>query len=330
MFININEYGNIENEILIHEYTHIAQKHSYDIILIEILQTFFWFNPFLLFYRNAIQINHEFLADEAVLDTSQNIANYQYLLIEKASKGKTFNLTSQFSYSLTKKRLLMMSKTKSLKKSLCKQIAIVPVLTLSILLFSTKSFEQDTVTIPKAKQNTVPSTKKGISEKLLAEYEQIVNRRAKSEKELPALSRFTEEDKIRLETIFLSMSKEQQSKQVVTFVPAPPPLPRIVPTKTEIVSWKDSKIYGIWINNKRVGNLELNKYQNTDFGQAYISKLAKNTVNYGEYFYQVNLMTKDAYETYLKETNEIKDKYFMCVRRLNKDGKIVVKGKLAS
>ena len=329
LFIHNKEYENIENEILVHEYAHIQQRHSYDILLMEILQTVFWFNPVMLFYRKAIQLNHEYLADEAVINNTQNISSYQYLLIDKISKGKTYNLTSQFNYSITKKRLLMMTKTKSLRNTLCRQIAILPVLALSIFAFSTKTFAQDSLNIPKTKQNITPSTQEGVTEELLNEYEQIVNK-TKNEKGFPVWSKFTDADKSRLETIYLAMSKDQQAKQIVIFSPAPPPLPRVVPTQTQIESWKNAKVYGLWINEKRVSNSTLANYKNTDFAQVFVSKLGKNTVNYGKHYYQVNLMTTEHYDTYYKQTIERKKMFYMGIRMGKKEGRVVEKGKLVS
>lgn len=114
------------------------------------------------------------------------------------------------------------------------------------------------------------------------------------------------------------MSKEQQAKQIVIFTPAPPPLPKSIPTKEQIESWKNSKIYGVWIDEKRVSNTELNNYTNTDFAQLFVSKLEKNAVNYGKHYYQVNLMTTDYYATYYKQTIESKKKYYMGIRMGNK------------
>ena len=318
IFISNEEYcnGTFNDEILVHEYAHIQQKHSYDILLIEIIHTFFWFNPFLFFYRKAIQLNHEFLADQVVIDTYQNIVGYQSLLIDKASKNKTYSLTSQFNYSITKKRLIMMAKTKSLANAICRQIAIIPVLTLSIFLFSTKSIAQET-SVLKAKDNVAPSSQEGVSQELLNEYDQIVNK-TKTKNGIPSFYKFSDADKSRLETIYLSMSKEQQAKQIVIFMPAPAPLPRIVPTKKQIESWKNSKVYGLWIDNIRVNNSELTKYQNTDFSQVMVSKLGKNTVNYGKHYYQVNLMTNKEYESYYKKSLEGSHTYHLAVRMLNK------------
>lgn len=219
IFINKEDYrkGNIENEILAHEYAHISQKHSYDILIMEVCQTFLWFNPFVFIYRKAIQLNHEFLADEAVIIAYKNIHSYQNLLIEKAGKRQTFNLANQFNYSITKKRLIMMTKTVSPVNILCRQIAIVPVLAFVIFLFSSKTFAQDSLPIPKTKQNAAQSIQKGVSPELLSEYEQIVNR-SKDKTGFPDFHKFPDADVDRLKTIYLSMNQEQQAKQIVTFI----------------------------------------------------------------------------------------------------------------
>jgi bla regulator protein BlaR1 len=212
--------GNIENEILLHEYAHIRQKHSCDILLIEILQTVCWFNPFLFLYRKSIQLNHEFLADEAVISTLNNVPGYQSLLIDKANKSQVYNLTSQFNYSVIKKRLIMMTKTNSPKTTLLKQITVIPVLTLCILLFSDQIVAQDLVAVTETKNTGTPSTRQGASQELLNEYEQIVAK-TKSEKGIPFPAKFSAAEKNRLQVIYLSMSREQQGKQMILFIAAP-------------------------------------------------------------------------------------------------------------
>ncbi|TSD66208.1 hypothetical protein FFF34_002060 [Inquilinus sp. KBS0705] len=68
IFVSKNAYENsaIENELLLHELTHVNQKHTLDILFIEMLKVIFWFNPVFILYKRAIQLNHEFLADEGV------------------------------------------------------------------------------------------------------------------------------------------------------------------------------------------------------------------------------------------------------------------------
>ena len=56
LFLHEEEYSSIEKEILEHEYAHIQQKHSYDILWLELLQIVFWFNPTLPLFKRAIQL----------------------------------------------------------------------------------------------------------------------------------------------------------------------------------------------------------------------------------------------------------------------------------
>lgn len=50
-----------------HELVHIRQRHSLDVLLLEVLQALCWPNPALLGYRRAIRQVHEFLADRDAL-----------------------------------------------------------------------------------------------------------------------------------------------------------------------------------------------------------------------------------------------------------------------
>jgi bla regulator protein blaR1 len=107
--------GNIEEEILTHELAHVKQRHTLDIILIEIITVFAWINPFLFLYKRAIQLNHEFLADEFVTKSIRDIYSYQMLLLGKASKPIKITFTSPFNHLEIKKRIIMMNKKVSFK-----------------------------------------------------------------------------------------------------------------------------------------------------------------------------------------------------------------------
>lgn len=130
IFINKNDYENrkIEGELFTHELAHVSQKHTLDVLFIEILKTIFWFNPILIFYKKAIQLNHEFLADEKVVKSYNNVPFYQNLLLEKASWNSNFYLASNLNFLVTKKRLIMMTKTTSQSRALLKKLSVSPVL----------------------------------------------------------------------------------------------------------------------------------------------------------------------------------------------------------
>jgi len=140
IFMNEAAYAadGIEREILRHELTHVRQLHTLDILLVEALQVFFWFNPLLKLYKRAIQLNHEFLADEAVIQAYQNPREYQHLLLNKISSMNQLSFSSPLNYNITKKRLVMMTATYHPKSIFIKQLAIVALLLGALFLFSSK------------------------------------------------------------------------------------------------------------------------------------------------------------------------------------------------
>ena len=60
IFINKDAYTTnaIPAEVFQHEEAHIKQKHSLDLLFIEVLQIIFWFNPLLYFTKKAIKAGH--------------------------------------------------------------------------------------------------------------------------------------------------------------------------------------------------------------------------------------------------------------------------------
>lgn len=144
IFINKNEFekGKIPSELIAHEKAHLDQKHTLDILFIEIFQIVFWFNPLILFYKKAIKLNHEFLADEVVNIQFQSVRNYQNLLLDFASNKNTVALASNINYLITKKRLLMMTKKESPIKIVLKVFSVGVMYALLLFVFSTKATAQ--------------------------------------------------------------------------------------------------------------------------------------------------------------------------------------------
>lgn len=105
--LNYKEY----QYIIEHEVTHIRQKHTIDLLLVELLAILFWFNPLVFLYKTALRDQHEFLADKAVL-SHVPIKEYGQLLIEQSIPGLKIGLVNHLIYSQLKKRINMMTKKK--------------------------------------------------------------------------------------------------------------------------------------------------------------------------------------------------------------------------
>jgi len=117
---------------------HVTQKHTIDVLILEMLQILFWFNPLFFLLKKAVQLNHEFLADDKVISSHNNISRYQYLLLNKAAWKNEYYLASNLNYSLTKKRLLMMITTNYRTNILLKKLAILPLLTGLLFVFANR------------------------------------------------------------------------------------------------------------------------------------------------------------------------------------------------
>jgi len=111
IFLNKQDYieNRIAGNVLRHELEHVRQSHSYDIILFEILEIVYWFNPVLFLYKWAARINHEYLADEAVVRSTSDTSAYAGDLINFIIRRASVPFTSGFGQSMIKKRLFMLN-----------------------------------------------------------------------------------------------------------------------------------------------------------------------------------------------------------------------------
>ncbi len=162
IFVSKKEYQekNIPEEVLLHEKTHVIQKHTLDILFIEILQVIFWFNPLLVWIKKSIKLNHEFLADQTVLKRKFSLQTYMDLLVNYPNNSNQVALSSPINYSLTKKRIVMMSQKFSKTRAAARLLLLFPTLLGCMLLFNNRIVaQQRTVTYDKTIQDTHPDKK---------------------------------------------------------------------------------------------------------------------------------------------------------------------------
>ncbi len=141
--------------ILQHELTHIKQKHSVDIIILEIAKIIMWFNPIIYFYRNQLKMLHEYLADEEVILQGFEADEYKMLLIKQQIEF-SFEFANHFNKSLTLKRINMINKFKSPEFAKLKLLFAIPILAITLILFSFSENDKiDTFNISDGLQDTI-------------------------------------------------------------------------------------------------------------------------------------------------------------------------------
>ena len=139
--ISEKDYRDNPEYILLHERAHIAGRHSWDILLCDVLIVFQWFNPAAWLLKAELQSVHEYEADRRVLSSGVNAADYQLLLIRKAVGDKLFSMANNLTQSSLKKRITMMLKRKSNPWSRARMLVAVPVAAVAVVAFATPKAE---------------------------------------------------------------------------------------------------------------------------------------------------------------------------------------------
>ncbi len=240
IFLNKQQFENreIPQEVIFHEETHARQKHSLDIIFVELLQIVFWFNPLFHFIKKSIKLNHEFLADRAVLKAGAETSAYQKILLAFSSPDSyrdaaTPSLAHSLNYSSIKKRFTLM-KTRTSKRAVwIKSLLILPLLSVLIYGFSTKEVLKKEVHSELVQQK---ATKAEIEEynKLAKKYNAVdIEERIIKKKDLE-----------RLETIYRKMTEEQKAnaEPFPECLPPPPPKPPKAPKLPKVKKGEKSDV----------------------------------------------------------------------------------------
>jgi beta-lactamase regulating signal transducer with metallopeptidase domain len=255
IFINRQEYedGHIEEQLFTHELAHVNQKHTIDVLFIELLKTIFWFNPLLYFYKKAIQLNHEFLADESVLATTHNVISYQQLLLQKALPSANYQLASSLNFSLTKKRFTMMTKVKNKGKALLLQLSALPLLVGLVLFLCTETVAQ-----------TVTTKEPKIGAKTVEMPLNDGNKDAQRDRYYKGVQVIIhdEDGKKIIDKPYEELTEAEKDKHMA-------PIPQLGGRKTlsvkQFEDLKDSKKYFVTIDNKPVDKKQLDDFEPNDF-----------------------------------------------------------------
>ena len=104
VFINPNEYELADyQQIMQHERAHVRQRHSFDVVFMELINIVFWCSPLVYFYKTSLRNVHEYLADAAVLRDHatllrrESVRQYGRLLLRQQHSNIALALTSNIS-----------------------------------------------------------------------------------------------------------------------------------------------------------------------------------------------------------------------------------------
>ncbi|SDR86384.1 Signal transducer regulating beta-lactamase production, contains metallopeptidase domain [Formosa sp. Hel1_31_208] len=330
IFLNeLNFYNNtIPSEVVLHEETHAKQLHSIDVIVIELLQIVLWFHPLIYILKHHIKLNHEFLADQAVLRHGADTSNYQKILLQFSSNTRNHQLVSAINYSSIKKRFTVMKTNTSTTRIWASSLLLLPIIAILYYSFAQEEYvEKENSKISEAITNQLDKVNEpqviyedGATETMIKEYKDWIKQlNNDSSSLLIPVGTFE-----RLTAIYDLMSKEQRnSVETHPFLQEITPelysVEPTIPSATQFESWKNEKVYAIWLDRKHISNSELNNYQISEIAHYTGSKIQKNARNQNfPQPFQFNLYTKDGFNKYYTEAfvsgyNEICQKYSIAI-----------------
>ncbi len=307
--------GTIPKEILAHELAHARQLHSLDILFTELLIALWWFNPLLLLYRRAVRLNHEYLADDAVLAGPTGVKAYQLMLLDSLLAQRTTVLTSSFNYPVTQKRLAMMTTNINRRIQFVKKAFVALLLPVLVFALAEKTYSQQHSgkTEPKSatrEESTSIPAGEAVPEREMIDFFAIIEQHTQYVKNgkgrTDPIVKMSSELKNQLYAVYERMTDAQKAqvkaKGITVFRMSIPV--KQAPTPEVFENWKRPDVFGIWLNNKHVPNSELNKYTHSDIAEYSLSKLYGAALKGRSYKYQLNIMTNEYFDkTYEERVN---------------------------
>ena len=241
--------------VLAHECAHARQWHTVDRLLIRVLRIFCWFNPVLWLYERAIRRNHELLADRAALRESRlTVRGYRNELLDHLQHhNAALPLSSRFSYSFTKQRLLMLTTSLPAVHALIGRVGLLAaVWSLLIIGFAERGYAQDAAPVVSAAvAEPTPSQRPELT------YGEFRNRQYQQQKSKNPL--LPPPPPVSPDLAALPLS-EFRAQQLAKFN-AEPSSP---PTDAQLRAFRDADRYRVWIDGVEVPNARVAAYTSAD------------------------------------------------------------------
>ena len=141
VYMGFNYSSSERRMILSHEASHVRHRHSYERLALSVLRSILWFNPFLWIAEKDLREVQEWEADRDVLKEGNDLTLYRTAIFKQLF-GYNPEISSGLNHSLTKKRFIMMTKTRPGRYATLRLAAALPLITATFLAFGCGIREQ--------------------------------------------------------------------------------------------------------------------------------------------------------------------------------------------
>jgi hypothetical protein len=129
-------------KMLQHELVHIREKHSWDRLFSQFIYSVFWMNPFNWIIQKELQNIHEFIADRDAVGAGE-VDAFAKMLLQTYYGNHFLNPSHSFYYSSIKRRIIMLTTSKTPKYAYLRKVAVLPMLAFILALFSIQVSAQE-------------------------------------------------------------------------------------------------------------------------------------------------------------------------------------------
>jgi N-acetylmuramoyl-L-alanine amidase len=123
--------------IFLHEWYHIRQRHTLDLLWLKTVLVFFWVNPFFYLIYREIRTIHEFLADRYAAADGDRY-EYAELLVWHSIHDRAFSMLQPFAQSSIKRRISMLTQLHSSRPGYWSRVMVLPVAFVLMCAFSVR------------------------------------------------------------------------------------------------------------------------------------------------------------------------------------------------
>ncbi|MDP4262094.1 MAG: N-acetylmuramoyl-L-alanine amidase [Bacteroidota bacterium] len=123
-------------QIFRHEVFHIQEKHSLDILFLELVTIFFWVNPFFHLMKKELKAIHEFLADRFAAHETKKWEYAELLLMQALNTQQP--LVNPFFHNQIKRRIAMITNPQKTSYKYLRKLLVLPVAAIVVSLFAFK------------------------------------------------------------------------------------------------------------------------------------------------------------------------------------------------
>lgn len=136
------DYAGIDSNVLRHEKAHIAHGHPLELMLLDFMSLFQWFNPAVWVLRRDLCLVHEQQADADVLNSLSDARPYQLMLLSQSQGGLAFNIVASFNGNGVESRIDMMNRKRSGRRQMLRFLYLPIVMCISLTLTANVAYDK--------------------------------------------------------------------------------------------------------------------------------------------------------------------------------------------